>query len=282
MSAKALACVFAAGVLAAPAAVQAQPFPSRAVHVIVPFAPGGGPDVLSRMIGERLSRKWAQPVVIDTKPGAGGIIGTELGAKARPDGYTLVFADSSTMAISPNLRAHTPYDPFRSFAPVTLAATAPMLLVVSPKLGVTSVKELVALLRASPGKFSYATPGTATPHHIAMERFKRQAGLDVVHVPFKGVQPAIPSLYTGEVAMMFASSATINFGYVVPAGTPAEVVSRLSAEIGGVVRSDDARRWMAGQGMDAVGSSPAQYLAATRAEFEAYADVIKAAGIRAD
>lgn len=183
----------------------AQDFPSRPIRVVVPYAAGGGTDVLARQVAKVASEKLGQPIVIDNKPGAGTTIGAAEVAKARPDGYTLLWGDSGTYALNPHVYAKLPYDPLQSFVPVTLTIRGMLALSVSTKLPVKTVTELVAYAQANPGKLSYGTPGSGTPHHLAMESFKIRAGkLVVQHIPYKGEAPAMQDLIAGTLDMMFS------------------------------------------------------------------------------
>jgi len=236
----------------------------------VPFPAGGPTDVLTRVLAQNLSERWSQPVVVDNKPGAGGAIGSDFVAKSAPDGYTLLMATTSTHSIGPSLQK-LPYDPVRDFAPVSQISNATNVLVVSPKLGVNSVRELVALAKAKPGALNFASSGTGTIPHLTGELFKHLAGVDLVHIPYKGTGLSLTDLASGQVALLFdsivtaqahAKSGTVKalaissprrtpllpdlptmieagvpgfesetwFGLFAPAGTPADIVSRVSTD----------------------------------------------------
>ncbi|MFA5913882.1 MAG: tripartite tricarboxylate transporter substrate binding protein [Burkholderiales bacterium] len=181
----------------------AQAYPSRPIHLVVPFPAGGPTDVIARAIGQKLADAIGQPVVIDNKPGAGGAIGSEAVARSAPDGYTVVIGTSSTHSIGPALNPKTPYKVERDFAPVSLVATAPNVLIVSPKLAANNVRELIALAKAQPGKLNYATSGVGTIVHLSSVLFANMAGIDIVHVPYKGVTQALPDIMSGQIALMF-------------------------------------------------------------------------------
>ena len=181
----------------------AQAYPSRPIHLVVPFPAGGPTDVIARAIGQKLSDAVGQPVVIDNKPGAGGAIGSEAVARSAPDGYTILIGTNSTHSIGPILNPKTPYNVERDFAPVSLVATAPNVLIVSPKLPVNNVRELIALAKAQPGKLNYATSGVGTIVHLSSVLFASMAGIDIVHVPYKGVTQALPDIMSGQIALMF-------------------------------------------------------------------------------
>src|SRR5512147_789105 len=182
-------------------------YPQRTVKMVVPFPAGGPTDILARVVAQKLAERWGQPVIVDNKPGAGGSIGSDLVAKAAPDGYTLLMATSSTHSIGPSLQK-MPYDPVKDFAPVSQVSNATNVLVVSPKLGVASVRELVALAKAKPGALNFASSGVGTIPHLTGEMFKHLAGVDMVHVPYKGTGLSIPDLANGQVALLFDSIVT--------------------------------------------------------------------------
>jgi tripartite-type tricarboxylate transporter receptor subunit TctC len=180
----------------------AQSYPAKPVRIIVPFAAGGGTDIVARTVGAKLGEALGQAMVVDNRAGAAGVIGTEIAAKSAADGYTLLMGSGGPLAISPGLNAKLPYDPTRDFAPIALVTTMPFLLVVHPALPVKSVRELIALAKARPGQLNYASPGSGSTTHLAMELFKALAAVDVVHVPYKGVAPAATDLIRGQVQMM--------------------------------------------------------------------------------
>jgi tripartite-type tricarboxylate transporter receptor subunit TctC len=183
-------------------AASAQEWPTQPVKIIVPFSPGTGMDILARTLQPKLADAWHHAVVIENKPGASGNLGAAQAAQARPDGHTLVMG-ASTLIINTTLYRDMPYNPLTDLAPIGLAANASLLLVVHPKLGVNSVAELVARAKAQPGALNYASPGIATPHHLAMELFKARAGIDLAHIPFSATGPAVTQLLGGEVPLMF-------------------------------------------------------------------------------
>jgi tripartite-type tricarboxylate transporter receptor subunit TctC len=186
-------------------AAHAQAYPSKPIRWIVTYPPGGPTDFVARAIGARLTAAWGQQVIIDNRPGAGGVIGTELAAKAVPDGYTLLFGTSAGLTINPALLGKLPYDPVKDFAPVSLLVINPQLLVVHTGVPVNSVKELIAYAKARPGQLNYASVGQGSPNHLGMELLKALAGIDVVHVPYKGTGPAVTDLLGGQVQLMFNS-----------------------------------------------------------------------------
>jgi tripartite-type tricarboxylate transporter receptor subunit TctC len=189
------------GVVAAGA--HAQTYPSKAIRMVVPFPPGGTTDILARTIGQRMTEDWGQPVVIDNRPGAGGNIGTDLAAKAAPDGYTLLMGTISTHAINASLYKKLPFDPVRDFSPVSRVGTLPNILVVHPSVPVKSVKELIELAKSKPGDLNFASSGVGTSLHLSGELFNSMAGVKLVHIPYKGSSPALADLLGGQVKIMF-------------------------------------------------------------------------------
>ena len=182
-----------------PASAAAQAFPSKPLKIVVPYSPGGTTDLLARLVGQKLSERFGQPVIVDNKPGANGMIGSDFVAKSPPDGYTLGIASPGSHAANAALYKTMTYDIVKDFTPVTLAVSAPMLLVVHPSLNVNSVKELVAAAKAKPGEISFASGGSGSSQHLAMEQFKMMAGIDMTHVPYKGSAAAYPDLLGGTV-----------------------------------------------------------------------------------
>ncbi len=196
-----LALALAASMCAAPAG--AQQWPSKAVRLVVPFPPGGSTDVLGRLLAARLADALGQQVIVDNRGGAGGVIGTDLVVKSPPDGYTLLFSASAPIAINVTLMKSVPYDPRKDLAPVSRVGTVPLVLVVHPSVPVRSVKELIALLRARPKDFTYASAGTGTPQHLSGELFKTIAKVSMTHVPYKGSGPAMTDVIAGQVPITF-------------------------------------------------------------------------------
>jgi tripartite-type tricarboxylate transporter receptor subunit TctC len=194
-------------ICAAPAAVHAQvAYPDHTVRIIVPFPPGGPADVLARLVGEQLSHSLAQPFVVENKPGAGGNIGMEQGAKSPADGYTLILAPVGNLTVSPYIYSKLPYDPVRDFTPVTVLAAVPNILVVNAAVPARSLRELIALAKAKPGTLNFASPGNGSGPHLAGELLKRMAGIDLVHVPYNGVAPAMNAVLAGDVQLFFSQS----------------------------------------------------------------------------
>jgi tripartite-type tricarboxylate transporter receptor subunit TctC len=187
-------------------AIAADAYPAKALRLIVPFPPGGPADALARLVGDKLSASLGKAVVVDNRPGAGGNIGMELGAKSAPDGYTLVLAPAGNLTVNPFLYRNVPYDVARDFAPVTVIAAVPNVLVVHPSVPAKSVAELIRYAKAHPGTLNYSSPGNGSGAHLAGELFKSMAGVDIVHIPFNGIAPAVTAVVGGQVQMMFAGA----------------------------------------------------------------------------
>ena len=187
-------------------AALAQNYPAKPIRIVVPQAPGGGNDTIARMIGQKLTGTLKQQVLIENRPGAGGLIAAEAVAKAPADGYTLLLANVATMAIIPNVQKKIAYDPVKDFAPVSLIASAPLLVVVHPSLPVTSIRQLIALAKAKPSQLNYASNGVGSSTHLATEMFAMMTGTQLVHVPYKGLSPALTDLLSGQVQLMFSSA----------------------------------------------------------------------------
>jgi len=307
------------GALAAPVAL-AQAYPAKAIRVIVPSSPGGGTDILARVIAARLTEAWGQQVVVENRAGAGQMIGIELAAKAAPDGYSLLMA-ASTLAINPVMYKKVPYDALRDFAPITQAAALPNILVAHPSLPVKNVKELVALAKARPGQLVYASAGHGTSPHLSFELFLYMTGTKMIHVPYKGTGPgavdtvagqvqlmmpnlltALPHVKSGRLRALGVTSAKRSagvpdvptiaqagvpgyeaiqwYGLLAPAGTPREIVTKLHGEIVKILAAPDTREKLSSDGAEPVGSTPEQFAAFIRAETDKWGKVVKAAGIQ--
>lgn len=296
-------------------------YPERPIRMIVPFAPGGGLDITTRMIGQKLTAKWGQNIVADSRPGAATIIGTEIASKATPDGYTMLMI-TTTFAINPGLRAKLPYDPFKDFTPVTQLNSQPNVIVVAPSFAGKSVKDLIALAQAKPGELTFASPGTGSAPHLSAEMFQRAAGIRMVHVPYKGIPPAVTDVLGGRVTMLFTTTLSaaphINSGkmravaitsakrqasmpdvptvgeslpgyraeafqgMVAPAGVPQAIVNKLAAEVASIVKSPEIVQHFQANGAEAVGSTPKEFAAFLKAEMQKWNKVIKDAGIKQD
>jgi len=203
-------------------ATAAEAYPAKALRLIVPFPPGGPADALARLMGDKLSVSLGKPVVVDNRPGAGGNIGMELGAKSAPDGHTLVLAPAGNLTVNPALYSSVPYDVARDFAPVTVIASVPNVLVVHPSVPAKSVAELIQYAKAHPGTLNYSSPGNGSGAHLAGELFKSMARIDIVHIPFNGIAPAVGAVVGGQVQVMFAGTPSalpqVKAGRLVPLG----------------------------------------------------------------
>jgi tripartite-type tricarboxylate transporter receptor subunit TctC len=190
-------------------AVAADNYPSKPIRLVVPFPPGGPADALARVVGEKIGASLGKPIVVDNRPGAGGNIGMEIGAKAAPDGYTLVLAPAGNLTVNPSLYRSVPYDVGRDFAPVTVLATVPNILVVHPSVPAKTVTELVRYARAHPGELNFSSPGNGSGAHLAGELLKSLAAIDITHIPFNGIAPAVTAVVGGQVQLMFAGAPSV-------------------------------------------------------------------------
>jgi tripartite-type tricarboxylate transporter receptor subunit TctC len=249
-------------------------YPSRPLRFIVPYPPGALTDVLARVIGDRLSSALKQPVVVENRAGAGTLIGAELVAKAPPDGYTLLMATSTTLGISPAIYAKPQIDAVRDFAAVSLVGSVNFFLVTSPSLGVKTVPELIDLVRRNPGKFNYASSGSGSPHHLFMEVFKKELGLNVQHVPYKGSALAVLDVIAGKPEMMFLDFSVavpnIQAGKITALGTSAAMQSVLMPNIQPVARSVAGFDWQAWQGVVTTAGTPRTIVARLNAEMQRF------------
>ncbi|OGA66927.1 MAG: hypothetical protein A3G81_30000 [Betaproteobacteria bacterium RIFCSPLOWO2_12_FULL_65_14] len=258
-----------AALLAAPAIALAQTYPAKPVRVIVTFPPGSTPDIVGRTLASRLQESMGQPFVVENRAGAGGNVGADTVAKAAADGYTLLVSTNGVFAINKALYKSMPFDPQKDLAPVSLLATAPQMLVVNPSLGVRDFKQFLEHVRRNPGKLSYGSVGAGSASHLTMELLKSDAGVFIVHIPYKGFPPAVTDMLSGNIQTMFAiapdvpSVGELGFpqleslawiGLAAPAGTPREMVTRLAAEAGKQMRSAEVRGLL-GHGRLAAGTS---------------------------
>jgi tripartite-type tricarboxylate transporter receptor subunit TctC len=314
--------VSAAALPAVSRIAQAQAYPTRPVRIIVPFAPGGGTDIFTRIAAQKLSEYLGQQFYIENVAGAAGNIGAGQAARARPDGYTVLFAFGS-FVVNPSIYAKISYDPQKDFEPVTLAVVAPTVLVVNPAVVATSVKDLVALIKANPGKYNYASGGVGGQPHLVGEQLRLSLGLDLVHVPFNGAGPAIASVVAGHTPIGIASLASAEpyvkddklralavtsktrsqslpdvptmaeagypniegdswVGVLVPAGTPKEVITTLHRALVKIVALSDMKERLVTLGYEPVGSTPEEFARRITAELEIWARVVRAANIKAE
>jgi tripartite-type tricarboxylate transporter receptor subunit TctC len=310
-----------AALCSATAGAFAQAYPSKPIRIVVGFPPGGGNDIIARMLGAKMQETWGQPVVIDNKPGAASIIAAEHVMKSAPDGYTLFVNATGGMSINPVLYTKLPYDSLKDFVPISMVGVFPLVLVVHPLVPVSSVRELIAYAKANPGKLNYSAGSTA--FQVATEMFKQMTGTDVRHIPYQGSAASIAAVIAGDVQMTIVDTpplvAQIKAGKVkalavtsakraasmselptlaesgvpgyemvlwigvfAPAGTPREVVSKLNAEVVRIVRLPDIREKLDGMGVDPLGNTSEQTAEWIRREIARYGPVVKAANIKAE
>ncbi len=302
------------------AQAQAVAYPARPVRVIVPTAPGGGVDPFARMISQSLSEQLKQPFIVDTRPGATGIIGTEIVAKAAPDGHTLLFAWTAPLAINPGLYAKLPYDVLRDFAPIIMPATTPNVIVVQPSSPVRTVKDLIDAARRAPGKVSFASSGVGGSSHLAAELFATMTGTAMTHIPYKATSTAVVDLIAGRVDVMFAAmapalphvrggrlraiavttssrslilpdlptaadavpgyAADTWYGMLAPAGTSPAIVGRLNQAVNAYLKEPGTGPLLHQQGFEAVGGTAESFAAFLRTELAKWGKLIKQANIR--
>jgi tripartite-type tricarboxylate transporter receptor subunit TctC len=306
--------------LCAASAAWAQTYPNKAIRLISPYPPGGGTDASARIMAQALGDQLGQQVVVDSRGGASGQIGTELAAKAAPDGYTLVLGNVAPLAILPAANPKLPYDPLRDFAPISLLATSDYILTVHPSVPAKGLKELIALAKANPGKLSYASSGALGGPHLAGELLNLLAKVNIVHIPYKGNGPAAIALMTGEAPMMFGSGPSVVphiqtgrlralattgpkrtnpdlpamseilpgydvtqwYGILAPAGTPRDIVTRLQSEIAKAIATPRIAQLYVNLGTQPVSTTPDEFAAFIKSEGAKYARVIKSANIKAD
>ena len=317
-----LLAILGVAVAAAPLAV-AQSWPTKAIRIVAPSTPGDAPDVIARLIAEKLSPVLGQQVVVENKPGAGGVVGSEAVARAAPDGYTLIMGNAGSHGINAAVYSKLPYDIQRDFAPVSLVAIAPNIVVINPAVPATSLVEFIAYAKSQPGKLSYASGGNGSSAHMSMELFKSMAGLDIQHVPYKGSTPALTDLIGGQVAIFIgnmpptvphvkagklralavttkARSALMPelptmteaglpgyetvawFGILAPAGTPPDIVNRLSMEIGKIARSPEMRDRLVAMGAEPVGGTPEEFKTVIDRDIAKWKSLAQKVGIKID
>lgn len=303
-----------------PAALAAQAYPSRPIRFIVPFPPGGGNDIVGRIVALRLNEAFGLPVVVDNRGGAGGTIGTDITSKAPPDGHTML-VNNISLAVNATLFPKLPYDTLRDLAPVTLVGRQANILVVNPAVPAGSVRELLAIARARPGQINYGSGGVGTASHLSTELLKLMTRTDMVHVPYKGLGPALTDLMGGRVQLIISTMAsalplvksgklkplavttaqrssffpelpTMNeagvpryefstwYGLLVPAGTPKAIIEKLNGETGKILRSPALKDQFAAQGLDPTPGSPAEFASYLRSEVEKWGKVVRASGAR--
>ena len=314
--------LLAAGALACAGVCTAQNYPSRYIRMIVPYVPGGGTDTLTRTIAPKLGETLGQQIIIDNRVGGSSAVGTEIAAKALPDGYTLLMVDTS-FTTNPALYGKLPFDPVKDFAAVGQLALLPFILVVHPSTPVKSVKDLIALARANPGKLTYASTGNGTPPHVAGELLKQLTNIDIVHVPYKGSAAALTDVVAGQVPFMFVNtlssvqyvragrlraiavgtkkrisimpelptlieSGVPNFdvalwaGVLTTAGTPPDVITKLNREIVAVLAQPDVKEKLMAEGAEVMPSTPEEFGALIVSEIERLGKIARAAKMRVD
>jgi tripartite-type tricarboxylate transporter receptor subunit TctC len=307
---------------ALPTAAQSQSYPVKPIRLVVPFAPGGGTDIIARLISQQLGEALGQPVVADNRGGAGSTLGTEIVAKAPADGYTLLLGNIS-LAFNATLYQKLSYDALRDLAPVTLVAVQPNILVIHPSVPAKTFKDFVAVARASPGKYTYASAGVGSGTHLAAELLKMLTKTDLVHVPYKGTGPALNDLIGGQVHMMVSTFASALphaksgrlralavttakrsnaapevptliesgvagfeystwYGLLAPAGVRKDTVQKLNAVAKQVLARDDVKQKFEAQGVDALWNTPAEFSAYLKSETAKWAKVVKATGAKAE
>ncbi len=313
----ALVCVFSSAVSHAADALN---YPARPIRFVVPFTPGAINDYMARTVGQKLSEVWGQSVIVDNRPGAGTIIGTDIVAKSAADGYTLLLA-STALAINASLYPKLPFDVLRDFAPVSRIGSAPLLLVVSPQLPVKNVRELVALAKSRPGQISYGSTGTGGSAHLMGEMFKSMAGIDAIHIPYKGLAPALADVIAGRVNYTFGTYLAVSghvkagrvralavtskarsrvapeipaiaeagytdydasawWGIVVPARTPPAVVGRLGGEVVRILESPQVSEQMLTQGVEVAPATPDQFRKYLADEIGRWGRAVKQSGAK--
>ena len=313
---------FLAVMLAAAAAVHAQDYPSRPIRMVVAVAPAGPTDILGRIIGQKLTEKWGQPVIIDNRPGGGQVIGADIVAKSPPDGYTL-FMGTNTFAVNPSLFKKLPFDSLRDFAPITLVAEIPLVLVVHPSVPAKTLKELIALGKSRPRQLIYASSGTSSSLRLAAELMQSMTGMEMVHVPYKGSGPAATDLISGQVQLMFGNplvvapqvkasklraiaitserratvlpelptmseaglpgySAGSWFGLIAPGKVSGVIVNQLHIEVVRILKMPEVTARVTGDGAMIIGNTPQEFAAYIKADMDKWAKVIRASGITPD
>ena len=317
-----LTALLLGAILITPLTAAAQQYPTKAIRFVVPFAPGGGTDIIGRVVAQALNDALGQPVVVDNRGGAGSTLGTEIVAKSPADGYTILFGNIS-LAFNATLYTKLRYDTIRDLAPISLSAVQPNILVIHPGLPAKNLKEFIELARANPGKYNYASAGTGSGTHLAAELLKLQTKIDIVHVPYKGTGPALTDLLGGQINMMvstFASAlphvksgrmralgvTTVKrspaapdvptlieggvagydystwYGLLAPAGTPKPVIDMLNASNRKVLARDDIKQNLESQGVDPIVNTPAEFSAYMKSETEKWGKVVKATGAKAE
>lgn len=304
------------------AVAQAQTYPDRPIRLVVPFAAGGSGDIVGRTVGGALTQAWGQQVLIDNRPGAAGTIGAGVVARAAADGYTLLLADSSPVSITPHIQKSLPFDPRKDLVPILPIARVEFLITVHPSVAAEDLKGLVGLLKANPGKFSYASAGIGSIHHLSMEWFKQLAGVDITHVPYKGSGQILPDVIAGQVPITYTGLAqtmphvragklraialggvdrlpaapglptiaesypgfdgTTSWNLFAPAGTPREITARLNAEVNRIVRDPKVAEQLTAGGLIPLGGTEAGFAARMRDDYQHWGKLIATIGLKAE
>ena len=318
MKVKVLARIFLGFLLVMPGqAALAQNYPAKSIRVIVHFPPGGPTDLVARSVGQKLTEAWGQQVIVDNRPGAGGVIGVEAVVRSAPDGYTILFATGGSMSIAPAIGIKAPYDVFKDLAPIVLLVINPQILVLHPSVPANSVRELVKFAKSKPGQINYASVGPGSPNHLGMEMLKFMAGIDMTHIPYKGTAPAVTDVLAGHVSLMFNSMPTVlpyvkskrlkgiavssakrspaapdiptvgesipGFEYVTwyglfaPAATPKDIIAKWNTEVVRILQDKELAKRFANEGAEPAPGTPAELAKFMRSEYEQWRKTIAAA-----
>lgn len=307
--------------LLAPGAL-AQPYPAKPVRVIVQFPPGGTPDIYGRLMASELSKAWNQSVVVENRTGAAGVIGSDAVAKAPADGYTLLFASDSPLVLTPHVVAKMPFDPFTDFTPIANVAQGAFVLLAHPNAPFATLRDFIAQAKARPGAVAYASSGTGSTQHVAMEMIRTSAGLDLVHVPYKGFGQALTDVMAGQIPLVFGGvTASIGlsrsgkvralgvtgpkrvaalpdvpsiaetvpgydiqawYGFLGPANLPRDIVRRINADVNAIVGRPDFLARLAADGIEPANGTPEEFAARIRADFAKFRAIVQRAGVKAD
>lgn len=300
----------------------AENYPNRPIRVIVPYTAGGSADVFARAVGQKLSDLWGQQIVVDNRPGSGGIIGTETAATAPRDGYTLMMGNTANIAINPALYKKLSFDTVRDFAPITLVATAPYVMVAPVSLNVSNPKEFIALAKAKPGQLNYASLGSGSASHLSAELLQTLAGIKLIHVPYKTLGTVLPDLISGQVQVFFLGMVSAQsqikggrlraigvtgpkrshampevaalaeavpgfdvvswYGFFAPTGTPRAIITHVNADVKKILASPEIRDRLAGEGAEVASSTPEEFAALIKNDMGKWARVVKQSGAHAD
>jgi tripartite-type tricarboxylate transporter receptor subunit TctC len=317
-----LAALAAGGLITGAAFAQgARNYPDRPVKLVVGYAPGGFPDTVARIVGQKLGERWGQQPIVENRPGANGIVGADVVAKAAPDGYTLLVTDNSTTAINPFLYKKLPYSS-KDLVPISMIARAPLYLAAHPSFPANSLRELIELVKSKPGQFSYGSSGIGSTHHLCQEYMNAALGLQITHVPYKGTGQSVPALVAGQVQLVWSAYPSLaayakdgrikllavnslkrtpaapelpavaevlpgfNFsptiGVFSPAGTPKDVIGKIAADVAEAVKDADVVKRFANLDIQPIGSTPEEYAADLRADDERYSKAVKISGAKVD